>query len=109
MAAKTLMRMETPAVAKSKEQTPFVAAAEAGPAEHASGHAHHHEHGKASESPAASEHSYVRDPVCGMTVDPHSTAYSHPHGGRTYYFCSAGCRNKFAADPEKYAGPAQRQ
>jgi Cu+-exporting ATPase len=44
----------------------------------------------------------VRDPVCGMTVDPHTATQRHQHAGRTYYFCSAGCRSKFAADPAKY-------
>src|SRR5579864_4647196 len=44
------------------------------------------------------------DPVCGMTVDPHATAHRYSHHGRTYYFCSAGCREKFAADPAKYLG-----
>jgi Cu+-exporting ATPase len=44
----------------------------------------------------------VRDPVCGMTVDPHATPYRHTHQGRHYYFCSAGCRAKFATDPAKY-------
>jgi P-type Cu+ transporter len=49
----------------------------------------------------------VRDPVCGMTVDPHTAAHRHVHHGRTHYFCSAGCRAKFAADPAKYlAGDA---
>jgi P-type Cu+ transporter len=37
-----------------------------------------------------------------MTVDPHTTAHRYSHQGRTYYFCSAGCRGKFAADPNKY-------
>jgi Cu+-exporting ATPase len=44
----------------------------------------------------------MRDPVCGMTVDPHAAKHRHQHGGRTYYFCSAGCRDKFIADPGKY-------
>jgi Cu+-exporting ATPase len=48
----------------------------------------------------------ARDPVCGMTVDPQRTAHRHAIGGHTYYFCSAGCRTKFAADPEKYLRPA---
>ncbi|HXW40287.1 MAG TPA: heavy metal translocating P-type ATPase, partial [Xanthobacteraceae bacterium] len=42
------------------------------------------------------------DPVCGMTVDPAETPHHHAHRGRTYYFCCAGCRNKFIADPDKY-------
>jgi Cu+-exporting ATPase len=44
----------------------------------------------------------ARDPVCGMSVDPHTAAHRHVHDGRTYYFCSAGCRAKFAAAPAKY-------
>jgi len=47
------------------------------------------------------------DPVCGMTVDPHTTPHRHTHQGHPYYFCSAGCRTKFAADPVKYLGPKQ--
>ena len=42
------------------------------------------------------------DPVCGMTVDPAKSPHRHSYGQRTYHFCSAGCRSKFAADPEKY-------
>ena len=43
-----------------------------------------------------------------MTVDPHTAQYRHQHHGHTYYFCSAGCRTKFAADPEKYLDKEQR-
>jgi Cu+-exporting ATPase len=39
-----------------------------------------------------------------MDVDPHMAKHRHEHAGRTYYFCSAGCRTKFAADPERYLG-----
>jgi P-type Cu+ transporter len=46
----------------------------------------------------------VVDPVCGMTVDPHASQHRHSYQGRTYYFCSAGCRTKFTADPAKYLG-----
>lgn len=44
-----------------------------------------------------------KDPVCGMTVDPKSAAGSTEHAGKTYYFCSAGCRQKFLAKPAQYA------
>src|SRR5215472_12794873 len=44
------------------------------------------------------------DPVCGMTVDPHTTAHRHSEGGQDHFFCSAGCRTKFAADPTKFLG-----
>lgn len=47
------------------------------------------------------------DPVCGMKVDPHSAKHRAEHNGHTFYFCSARCREKFAADPEKYLSPQQ--
>src|ERR1041384_7995827 len=59
-------------------------------------HSHDHDH-----HPGAATQG-VLDPVCGMTVDPHTAQHRHAHRGHTYYFCSAGCRAKFAADPEKY-------
>ena len=37
-----------------------------------------------------------------MDVDPHTAKHRAEHGGRTYYFCSSGCRSKFIADPQKY-------
>jgi P-type Cu+ transporter len=47
----------------------------------------------------------VRDPVCGMTVDPQQAAESVVYRGGAYYFCSKGCAAKFQADPEKYLHP----
>jgi P-type Cu+ transporter len=44
------------------------------------------------------------DPVCGMNVDPHTAKHRADYRGRTYYFCSAGCKTKFTADPPKYLG-----
>lgn len=44
----------------------------------------------------------VKDPVCGMGVDPHKTPHRATHAGQPYYFCSAGCRSKFLAEPDKY-------
>ena len=46
----------------------------------------------------------LSDPVCGMKVTAESK-HRHEHEGETYYFCSAGCRAKFAADPAKHLGP----
>ncbi|MGA3213311.1 MAG: heavy metal-binding domain-containing protein, partial [Terriglobales bacterium] len=50
-----------------------------------------------------------KDPVCGMMVDP-ATARggSHVHKEKTYYFCNPRCRERFAADPEKYLDPAYK-
>jgi P-type Cu+ transporter len=44
----------------------------------------------------------VIDPVCGMKVDPAKSPHRHDHRHKTFHFCSAGCRGKFAADPAKY-------
>ena len=46
------------------------------------------------------------DPVCGMRVDPARAAGRHQHRGRTYYFCNPHCRERFAADPERYLEPS---
>ena len=43
-----------------------------------------------------------KDPVCGMNVDPARAKATFEHGGKTYYFCCAGCREKFSVAPSKY-------
>src|SRR5699024_10008009 len=62
------------------------------------GHAHH-AHGNGTGAHAVHT---VKDPVCGMDVDPHKTPHRATHAGQPYYFCSAGCRSKFLAEPDKY-------
>ena len=52
----------------------------------------------------AVESGLLKDPVCGMDVDPHKTNHLAQYSGRTYYFCSAGCRTKFVANPGQYLG-----
>ncbi len=49
----------------------------------------------------------LRDPVCGMQVSTDST-HRHEHAGTVYHFCCNGCREKFAADPQRYLDPALR-
>ncbi len=44
----------------------------------------------------------VRDPVCGMIVDPAAGKPHHNHHGRDIHFCSVGCRDKFIASPGDY-------
>lgn len=44
----------------------------------------------------------VKDPVCGMTVDPATATHHADHDGQTWYFCSAHCQTKFEADPCHY-------
>ena len=43
-----------------------------------------------------------RDPVCGMQVDPAKAAAKSTYEGKTYYFCSAGCKNAFDANPRGF-------
>ncbi|MCW4463560.1 heavy metal translocating P-type ATPase [Sphingomonas sp. BT-65] len=75
-------------------------------------HAHSHGHGKGCCStdgePAADAAEQVKDPVCGMTVDPAKTQHHAWHDGEEFHFCSAGCRTKFLADPERYLSDAPR-
>ena len=42
------------------------------------------------------------DPVCGMQVDPTKSAHNYAYSSNLYHFCSAGCRTKFAEEPEKF-------
>ena len=72
------------------------------------GHGHHHDH----RAPGGHDHEHageagkVKDPVCGMTVDPHATAHRARYEGKPYYFCSSGCQSKFMVEPAKYVEPA---
>jgi uncharacterized protein len=43
------------------------------------------------------------DPVCGMRIDRYQTPHTTHWQDRTVYFCSAGCREPFEANPERYA------
>src|ERR1700720_2557748 len=74
-------------------------------------HHNHHEYESLSESgsrrgyatPAVGDTaSPVVDPVCGMKVDPATSKHRADRDGQSSHFCSAGCRTKFVADPEKY-------
>jgi Cu+-exporting ATPase len=74
-------------------------------------HAHaHHRHGgddrggcgHHASNAAADSHETATDPVCGMNVDPTTSNYRLEHRGRTFHFCSARCREKFAAAPAGY-------
>ncbi|MBX4868310.1 heavy metal translocating P-type ATPase [Rhizobium bangladeshense] len=63
---------------------------------HGDDHCHcGHDHEKAAEA-------MIRDPVCGMTVDPQAGKRSVEHMGRIYHFCSESCRTKFEAQPQDY-------
>ncbi|WP_160121644.1 heavy metal translocating P-type ATPase [Rhodovarius lipocyclicus] len=59
------------------------------------GHGGHHHHAGADA---------VKDPVCGMTVDPATATHHQEHAGQRYFFCSSGCQAKFKAEPGRYLG-----
>jgi Cu+-exporting ATPase len=61
---------------------------------------HHHNH-----APADAGAAKVKDPVCGMSVDPRKTAHRTRVEARDYFFCGAKCSEKFIADPAKYLAP----
>ncbi len=50
----------------------------------------------------AAPHGEFIDPVCGMSVVPETAAGKYDFEGETYYFCSAGCLNKFKQNPANF-------
>jgi len=70
-------------------------------------HERHHEHAGHDHAATQAEggaQRQVKDPVCGMRVALDAGKPSVEHEGRVYQFCSAGCRDKFIADPTRYLG-----
>jgi Cu+-exporting ATPase len=60
------------------------------------GHDHHRDHSH----PQKPTEVTVRDPVCGMTVNPATSKHRFDYRGETFHFCSAGCKTRFSADPK---------
>jgi xanthine dehydrogenase accessory factor len=56
----------------------------------------------AAQSPPGATPAEALDPVCGMTVAVATSRYHSEHAGRTIYFCAAGCKARFDADPARY-------
>ncbi len=67
---------------------------------------HHHDNDP-HHAPAGAD--ATADPVCGMAVDPSAGKPSHEHGGKTYYFCSSGCHDKFVANPDHFVSGAHKE
>lgn len=63
-----------------------------------------HRHPK---SDAASGEPLVKDPVCGMSVDPGVAGHQMDYAGDRYYFCSARCHARFEANPAHFAALAR--
>jgi Cu+-exporting ATPase len=68
-----------------------------------------HQHGAHCHHAADEEHAPDRatDPVCGMKVKIAGAKNTTVHEGRTHYFCSPKCLQKFAAEPDRYLKPAE--
>ena len=49
----------------------------------------------------------VKDPVCGMEIDPKEAAATSDYEGTTYYFCAIACKERFDAEPAKFLGGAE--
>ena len=58
-------------------------------------------HRRRTAAPAAARADAL-DPVCGMTVPVSAATETTVHAGVMYYFCGAGCRRRFEADPARY-------
>ena len=72
---------------------------------HHSGTPSCHGHGAGPSGPVSTtEPATVKDPVCGMNVNPARAKHRHEYQGQVYHFCCGGCLGKFAADPERYLG-----
>jgi len=50
----------------------------------------------------------VKDPVCGMTVDPAKAAGKSEYRGATYFFCSDKCKQRFDSSPDHYLKPGEQ-
>lgn len=44
----------------------------------------------------------AKDHVCGMEVDEKKSIIKSFHNGKTYYFCSVNCKNKFDKNPRQF-------
>ena len=59
-------------------------------------------------NPTATKSNSVKDPVCGMTVNPEKTDIVATIEGHAYYFCAEGCRKAFTKNPKKYLEPKKK-
>jgi len=67
-------------------------------------HQHHHQHDHDGHNEDAQTAAMVTDPVCGMKVDPTKSKHPLEEDGHTVHFCSAGCLEKYRAEPQRFQG-----
>lgn len=51
----------------------------------------------------------VKDPVCGMVIDPRHAVASFLYKGKQYHFCSQMCKAMFEREPEKYTDNVEQK
>jgi YHS domain-containing protein len=51
----------------------------------------------------------VTDPVCGMRVTQDDAEATTEYKGKTYYFCSVGCKDRFKTNPKQYENRAKSE
>ncbi len=66
------------------------------------GHESHAAASRHGHAASAAEAGIIRDPVCGMIVDPEAGKPKTEHAGHTYHFCSQSCHDKFVRDPDRW-------
>ena len=66
------------------------------------GHSQGEHHKPEGHSSGKSDTRKSKDPVCGMTIEEENAAGTSEYEGKTYYFCTVGCRESFEREPEKY-------
>jgi P-type Cu+ transporter len=79
--------------------------------DHKNHHSHsHHEDRSCCSVNHSKDINLVKDPVCGMMIDPTTAKGGHTElNGETYYFCNPKCKTKFEAEPSKYLNPIVEQ
>ena len=69
----------------------------------------HEEHGEHEEQGEHQVKDTAVDPVCGMEVKIEGAQHTYEYNGKTYYFCMAGCKEKFIENPEEYLKEADEE
>ncbi len=76
---------------------------------HGTGAAHAGRHGGGDQEPGVENSGVAIDPVCGMSVKRETAKHRLEYRGQEYFFCGARCRERFAAEPEKFLKPKESE
>mgnify|MGYP003666056708 FL=1 len=72
-------------------------------------HHHKHQHHQPQGGTADQGEHRIKDPVCGMSVDPDTAEHRSQHAGQSWYFCSSRCKSKFDDKPDAYLSGEKQQ